>query len=166
MTIEWQPMRYHDLAEVVALSKRIHPGLPEDRAVQAKRLTLWPDGCKVLQHDQKVMGYTFAHPIPAGDIPRLNTAPDRIEPDSSEFYLHDIAVDPAVHGRGLAALIIRQLLAEAQAYESSALISVYGTAPFWERFGFAPVVGDEMAERLASYGEGAVFMRRLNRPPS
>jgi len=51
-------------------------------------------------------------------------------------------------------------------YENTALVSVYGTASFWERFGFEVIVddGENMMEKLAlaCYGEGAVFMVRKN----
>ena len=57
-------------------------------------------------------------------------------------------------------------------YENTALVSVYGTASFWERFGFEVVVDDDDDDdddesmmgklALACYGEGAVFMVRKN----
>ena len=161
---EWQAMQPADLPEVAALSERIHPELPEDYAVQAKRLALWPRGCKILRQDGKIMGYAFSHPIIAGNPPPLNAVPEEIDPRADEYYLHDVVVDPALRGRGLASQAIDLLLAEAQAFETAALVSVYGTAPFWERFGFTPVVIEDMAWKLAPYGEGAVFMRRLNEP--
>ena len=161
MTPEWQPMLDTDLDAVVALSERIHPGLPEDHAIQARRLALWPQGCKVLRHEDRIMGYAFAHPIPAGQPPALNTAPTAIAPQADEFYLHDIVVDPALRGSGLAARVVALLLHEARGFATTALVSVYGTAPFWARFGFAPV-SEDMSEKLEPYGDGAVFMRREN----
>lgn len=43
-----------------------------------------------------------------------------------------------------------------------ALVSVYGAAAFWARFGFARSIED-MPAKLRPYGAQAVFMERRNR---
>ena len=154
-------MQPEDLQEVFKLSDRIHPDLPEDYAIQERRLMLWPDGCKVLRHNHAIMGYAFAHPILAGHPPSLNTAPFSIPDHADEFYLHDIVVDPALRGFGAASSCVKLLLDEASSFSTTALVSVYGTVPFWSRFGFEKITL-EMNGKLAAYGADAIFMRRLN----
>ena len=43
---------------------------------------------------------------------------------------------------------------------SLALVSVYGTYVFWERYGFQTTSDPELADRLKSYGETARYMRK------
>jgi hypothetical protein len=42
------------------------------------------------------------------------------------------------------------------------LISVYGTAPFWSRFGFVDETATANPAKLAPYGPGARYMVRRN----
>jgi hypothetical protein len=43
------------------------------------------------------------------------------------------------------------------------LVSVYGTAGFWGRFGFKEGIGGEtLREKMVEYGEGAVWLEKKN----
>jgi hypothetical protein len=53
----------------------------------------------------------------------------------------------------------------AKRYPTACLVSVYGTAPFWKRFGFvAGPVDEVLAEKLRGYGEDAAYLERQNTP--
>jgi predicted N-acetyltransferase YhbS len=57
------------------------------------------------------------------------------------------------------------LLETAGRYETTAIVAVYGTAPFWARFGFVhQAAGDDakMTEKLSGYGEDAKYLVRQN----
>ena len=42
----------------------------------------------------------------------------------------------------------------------ASLIAIQGSAPYWGRFGFAPVaLTPALADSLASYGQGAQYLR-------
>lgn len=155
----WRRMQPADMADVVALSERIHPDLPEDAAVQSQRRDVFPAGCWVLERAGGLAGYVFAHPITPNAPPPLNTAPSRIEAAQSQLYLHDLVVAPETRGSGQARVGVEKILTLGQDFDSTALISVYGTQGFWARFGFAPAQLANPA-KLASYGEGATFMIR------
>jgi len=43
---------------------------------------------------------------------------------------------------------------------SLALVSVYGTYVFWERFGFQTTAAPELADKLKSYGDTGRYMRK------
>lgn len=167
----WRPMREDDLDGVLALADRCHPGLPESRAVFAERLALYPQGCLVLPGADGVAGYAIAHPIRRLEPPPLGTLLGAIAPDADQFYIHDVVVAPERRGGGMSGLAVARLLVLAADYPSAALVSVYGTAGFWSRFGFRPEP-EEMEEKLRAYGDGAVFMVRprltgkKERPPS
>jgi len=160
----WRPMEAGDLDRVMALADRCHPGLPEDRAVFAERLALYPHGCLVLAGPAGIGGYAVAHPIRAFAPPALGALLGAIPADADQFYIHDVVVAPERRGGGVSGEAIRLLLEEAAAFPSAALVSVYGTAGFWSRFGFRPAKGVDMKAKLRPYGDDAVFMVRTNPP--
>ncbi len=157
----WRPMRELDLPEVMAVANAVHLGLPEDQAVFAERVALYPAGCLVLQMpDGEIAGYAISHPIISGQPPQLNGFLGEIGPQAREYYIHDVALLPKLRGSGLAKAAILRLLQQARGFDQVALVSVYGTADFWGRFGFAKSPRD-MRAKLAAYGEDAVYMTRV-----
>ena len=154
-------MRPGDLAAVVALADRIHPELPEITAIFAERLALFPDGCLVLAATGRIAGYAIAHPIFYPHAPPLNTFLGSVAADADAFYIHDVAIAPEARGRGHADAIVKALLDIARTFPRSCLISVYGTVPFWQRFGFVDARVDWPLDKLADYGADARFMVRL-----
>ena len=164
----WRPMRPADLAAVLALADRVHPDLPEDPAIFAERLALCPEGCLVLDTGKPdaagdIAGYTLAHPIRHLDPPPLNTLLGAIPPAADAFYIHDVAVAPQMRGQGLAGPAVAALLAPASRFPRACLVSVYGTVPFWERFGFVDASDTLPPGKLAGYGADARFMLRPSR---
>ena len=161
-TAAWRAMEAADLDAVMALAGRCHPALPESRAVFAERLALFRQGCLVLDGPSGVAGYAIAHPIRRSEPPALGMLLGSIATDADQFYLHDVVVAPELRGRGASAMAVDRLLDLGGAYPTTALVSVYGTAGFWSRFGFRPA-GRGMSEKLRAYGDDAVFMERRNR---
>lgn len=157
---QWRNMIRHDLAGVFVISQAVHAGLPERLEVFEERLELFPDGCLVLESDaDQIVGYAVAHPIRPFDPPVLNTLIGLIAPDATQFYIHDVALDAKARGGGFARPAIEHFLRLAAAYDSAALISVYGTSGFWQQFGFRRAEGD-LGDKLTPYGPGAAFMTR------
>lgn len=157
----WRLMRAGDLPAVMALAGRIHPGLPEDEAVFSERLCLFPSGCLVLDLKGEPAGYAVGHPILYPHPPSLNTLIGAIPPDADAFYIHDVAIAPEARGHRHAEEVVAALLQAASAYPQACLVSVYGTVPFWQRFGFLPADDDLAPTSLSAYGADARFMRRL-----
>lgn len=162
MTPQWRPMRHDDLPAVVDLASRVHPDLPESEAVFAERLLLFPRGCLVLPCGDGIGGYAVSHPIRRFEPPALNRLLAALPGDADDYYIHDVAVAPERRGGGHAAAAIGMILDLARPYETASLVSVYGTARYWSRFGFAPADRD-MGAKLAPYGPGAVYMLRRTR---
>lgn len=159
----WRGMQHADLGGVMVLAECVHPDLPEDEAVFAERIALYPEGCLVLSDGHAIEGYALAHPIRRFEPPALNTLIGQLQAEADEFYIHDFVLAPERRGAGHAKAGIARLLSLGEAFATSALVSVYGTADFWSRFGFAIVGGPEIARKLVPYGPGAVYMRRDNR---
>ena len=161
-SLQWRAMRSADLPAVAALADRIHPSLPEDVAVFAERLRLYPQGCLMLDDGTGgCLGYAVAHPWTDGPPPKLDTPLGVLPQPADCFYIHDVVVAPEARGHGLAVRAVEVLLTAAQAYRYAALVSVYATTPFWSRFGFAEAAGGLPPGALASYGAGARYMIRL-----
>ncbi|KAL1839981.1 hypothetical protein VTJ49DRAFT_944 [Mycothermus thermophilus] len=160
-------------------------------------------------------GYIISFPVRRNRPPALNARfPGGVLPvGADQYYLHDVAVLPQFRGRGAASAGVRMILrggegkdgdqngngdgngqraedrrGPAAGYETTALVSVYGTARFWERFGFRVVAtaetglvrGNErhgaveraveeeghweaLRDKLRGYGDDAKFMVRQNR---
>jgi GNAT superfamily N-acetyltransferase len=160
-------MTASDIDGVVRVAAEGFPDHPEDAACFAERLSLSPDLCFVLSaSDGRVRGYLIAYPWPAGAVPPLNSLIGALPNERSALYLHDLALERAVAGGGHARAGVALLVERAQALGAKqiSLVSVNRSAGFWQAMGFAPADALSMAAKLASYGEGAIYMRRSVRP--
>lgn len=162
----WRPMLQADLPSVVALADRIHPDYPEDPAVLAEKLHLFPHGCLALEErgTARVIGYCFSHPWTRGAPPRLNTALHALPATPTTYFVHDLAVDPDWRKRRLAAAV-GPLLEDASRrarLSHLSLVSVHGTTAFWQRLGFVETRDPALQEAVrASYGDEARHMEQL-----
>ncbi|HEY9056023.1 MAG TPA: GNAT family N-acetyltransferase [Aurantimonas sp.] len=153
-----------DLAGVAGLAERVHPDLPEDVAVFRDRLRLYPRGCLVLgEADGPVLGYAIGHPWRDGAPPKLDTVLGVLPEHADCFYIHDVVVAPEARNAGHSRVVVETLLELAAVYPCTSLVSVYGTTPFWSRFGFRDASETLPPGALGAYGADARFMRRVGR---
>ena len=161
----WRPMEAGDIPALMALSATVHPTFFEGEAMFLDRLALFPEGSLVLPlWDGSLAAYALGYPVRRFAPPPLDTVLGQLPPDADALYIHDVAVDPRWRGRKLAEPAVARLLALAEPYGAAVLVSVYGTPPFWSRFGFRAVDDPALRSKLASYGEDAVFMLRETAP--
>ena len=155
-------MSASDLPAVNALAARIHPSFPEDAAVFAERLRLYPDGCRVFERGNGIEAYVVSHPWFQIGPPVLNSLLGELPATPAVYYIHDLALAPEVRGLGAAPEIVAWLAAHALASGLSgmSLIAVNGSSGFWQRQGFAVVEESALAGKLATYDEAACYMRR------
>jgi GNAT superfamily N-acetyltransferase len=158
----WRPATAADLDAIERIGNAIHVNLQERPEVFANKLALFPQGCFVLARNGAVTGYGIAHPWTLGSVPPLDTLMAALPPSPDCLYIHDVVVLPAGRGQGAAGLLVDVFEAAARqhALASLALVSVYGTYVFWERYGFQTTPDPELADRLKSYGETARYMRK------
>ncbi len=153
-------MRAADVPAVMRLADVVHPTFFEGASVFHDRLALFPEGQWVLPGPGlELAGYAVSYPARLGAPPTLDTVLGALPEDADSLYIHDVALHPAFRGRRLAEPVIARLLRLAGG-RPAMLVSVYGTAPFWARFGFCERQGERIAAKLASFGAGAVFMTR------
>jgi ribosomal protein S18 acetylase RimI-like enzyme len=152
-----------DLPELHRLEAETYePALHESDEAFLRLIALYPEGAFGFFDEAALCAYAFAVPLPPGSVLDLRTPLQALPPDADMFYIHDVAVAPPYQGRGLAAALVAKLLelARARGFRVSELVSVQGSAPFWERFGFERVAEFEYAP-----GTAATKMRsRLARP--
>ena len=151
-----------DLSQVLAIAGVVHAAYPEDSAVFAERLRLYPAGCLVCESAGRVIGYAISHPWRAGAPPALNSLLGEVPARASTYYIHDIALLPEARGVGAGVAIVARLVEQARAagLASMSLVAVSGTVGFWERLGFRAVEEPALADQLRSYDEAACFMTR------
>lgn len=148
----WRAMTAADLPEVSRIASLVHPDFPEDDAVFAERLALFPAGCLFAAG----AGYVLAHPWMRGRPPALNSQLGALPARAETLYLHDIALLPEARGQGAGEAALRYLerVARGLGLEEIALVAVSGSARFWGRMGF---VAD--GAEIGSYGD-ATYMRK------
>lgn len=168
MNARWRAMEPADLDRVMTIAEVVHPDYPEDRAVFAERLALYPEGCAMAEtygaeSDGACIGYIVMHPGRLGAPPPLD-APLGGLPDAPDcLYLHDVALLPAARGLGLGAAALERMnaLAARQGFRWLALTSTPGARAFWDAQGFLPHDGGpDLRAKLASYGGGMTYMTK------
>lgn len=151
-----------DLPAASALAATIHPAYPEDDAVFAERLALYPAGCRVFDRGGTAEAYVVSHPWRRSEAPALNSLLGSLPAAPSTFYIHDLALSPAVRNTGAASQIIAWLAehARANAIHHMSLIAVNGSAGFWQRRGFTVTHHPTLTRTINSYEGEAQYMVR------
>ena len=151
-----------DLPAVEAIAADVHPAYPEDGAIFAERLRLYPRGCFVLDRNGVILAYAVSHPWKSAEPPSLNKLVGAIPSAPGTYYLHDLALLPRIRGQGYGDAAVRRLIGEATnaGLATVSLVAVNGTVPFWTRHGFMVSRHAEVEKVLATYGVDAAFMVR------
>lgn len=160
--MNWRAMTPRDLPAVNAIAARVHVDYPEDAAVFAERLALYPAGCFILQGNTEPIGYLISHPWRFAAPPALNVQLGALPAPASTYYIHDIALLPQARGSGAAAAAVCILipLARAQRAGNISLVAVNNSVQFWRHQGFHIYVDDALAQKLMSYDGNARYMVR------
>lgn len=163
-----RPIQPDDLDAVLQVQAACYPpAMQEAAGVVLERMLAAGETCVVAEDEGGVCGYLFAYPSRMGKLTPLG-AGFRPAPDADTLYLHDLALAPRAHGRGLARRLVHYLLAQAErrGLAWSALVSVQDTAAFWNMLGYeAGDPGPDARAALASYpGTARYMVKRLIGP--
>ena len=135
----------------------------ETAEVYARRLASPAQCSLVLERAGRVCAYLAAYDAARGKVTALHGEFETV-PQPDTLYLHDMAVLPELAGQGLARALLEPLWhhATTRGLRVSALVAVQGSQGFWEHHGYTALALTEAAQRqrLAAYGEGAVYMQR------
>lgn len=160
--MNWHSMTAEDLQAVNAMAGRVHVNFPEDEAIFAERLRLYPSGCFALHHDTSRVGYIISHPWHLLKPPGLNELLNEIPLPASTYYIHDIALLPEARNSRAASVVVEALATHAASKNlpSMSLVAVDDSVRFWERNRFKVVTEPSLEEKLRSYDDDARFMVR------
>ena len=162
--VSLRALRAEDVATVLEIQAQCHDEAKLESAQSfLVKLQAAPASCFLALLDEQAAGYLFAMPADADEPPPLHGSTYDVPAGANSLYLHDLSVRPEARGAGVAdALIAGYFQARAElGLRFACLTAVNGSSGFWERHGFALVAPDAaLTARLASYGEGACYMRQ------
>jgi len=160
--MHWRAMTTLDLPAVETIAEAVHPAFPEDLAVLAERLQLYPAGARLLEMNGQPAGYILSHPWMFGELPALNALLGTLPASADTYYLHDLALLNGARGTGAAAMIVGDVLRHARlaGFAGVSLVAVNGSLPFWYKHGFRAITAPELTDKLASYEPAARLMSR------
>lgn len=158
----WRPLLPQHLDRVNEIADEVHTSLPERPEVFEEKCRLFPEGCRVLVRDDRVVGYAVSHPWLLGRIPPLDEFLRALPYTPTCLYLHDIVVLPDARGQKAAEGFLELLenLSRQMSVSDLALVSVYGTDALWSKHGFEATHRPELEAKLQSYGPTAKYMTR------
>lgn len=172
-----QTMKSTDLAQVLEIQRLCYPSsYHEPRSAFENKLrwapqTSWIATCGDANPGGRTQApmacaYLVALPVDESHFPQLH-AHDWTPPSRARWLcIHDLAVHPDHRGSGAAGHLIDHAATQARqaGLAGLALVAVEGAEAYWARQGFEAVQVDHkgLRDRLASFGDTAKFMIRLN----
>ena len=163
--VQISPLEESHLPQLMQVQKQAYAGLPVLEPVEffRNRRQLAPQGCLVALAGHRVAGYLVSYPWDDGLPPALGELLDALPEPGRHWFVHDCAVSPEWHGRGIAQRLLAATVAAArrQGLSSLRLVSLAGAVRFWQRHGFQDVTPTpRLQTKLAGYGAGARLMQR------
>ncbi len=144
---EWRHMQARDIARVTAVANVVHADFFEDEAVFRDRFMLYPDGCFVLERGNEILGYGVSYPWQLDTVPALNAVLGEL---------------PEARSGGNATRVVELMAAQAETdgFATMSLVAVSGSQGFWEKKGFVARDLPQLAGKLKTYSDGALYMVR------
>ena len=140
--VRFRSLSSSDIHAIHALEVATYePSLHVSEASFLRLIALYPAGAIGGFDEDGLCGYAFGVPLRAGTVLDLVDPLDAVPDDADVFYVHDVAVAARCRGRGVGRALAERLLAQARAqrFTRAELVSVQGSARFWERFGFRAI---------------------------
>ena len=143
---------------ILKIQEEAYTELPaEDVSILKSKWLASPNTCSIYSsNENKILAYLLSHPWGSDSPPKLNEeAP--ANNDTSNLYLHDLALSNEARGRGIAKALVENLInnAKTQGFTKILLVAVQGSSSFWVKYGFMVIVN---AAICPSYGSAAKLM--------
>lgn len=163
----WQirPLKSADVASLMQVQQRCYgEAYLESAEIYRMRVASAAQCSLVAVQSGKVLAYLAAYHSSLGQVTPLHGTFERTDrPDT--LYLHDMAVDPAHTGLGIASDLLRAVWSQARNLgpRYAALVSVQNSQTYWAAKGFSVHTDLDAthASYLRSYGEDACYMTRM-----
>ena len=155
-----------DMPAVLHIQRRAHgAGFVESAAVLQRKLELAPRCCWVAEREGQMLAYLYSHPWQGGSPPAVHQLLVELPLQADVWFVHDLALDPAMQGRGLASRLFQHACSQARlaGRTRSLLVALAGAEAFWRRQGYrrldARVHSTPEADLTTAYGAGACLMQ-------
>lgn len=150
-----------DWPEILRIQSEVYYDFsPESEAVMRSKATRGLKTCFVaLDHKPAIVAYCLAYPYAADRTASLGIVDASPITPTDNLFVHNLAVQKASAGRGVAQALFSQLttIAREQGYRTMSLVAVQQAASFWTKMGFTP---SSRATVDGSYTGNATFMMR------
>ena len=133
---------------------------PESEAVMRSKATHGPlTSFVAVDQNAAIVAYCLAHPYPANRAAVLGRDDPLPMTPTDNLYVHDLAVQKASAGRGVAHTLFNHLASTARlkGYRTMSLVAVQQAASFWRKLGFIPAAQSTIND---SYTGAATFMTK------
>jgi ribosomal protein S18 acetylase RimI-like enzyme len=161
--IQLKFLKTADMADVLRIQDYCYTEIEPESfdSLQAKILAS-PSTCLIAESSEGVVGYLIAVPIIYPNLPALNSPTFELAAGADTLYIHDLAVDRAGRGKGVAQALVRASIDAAKrgGLALASLVAIQNSQSFWEQYGFktVPEPADELIPKLATYGIDAKLM--------
>jgi ribosomal protein S18 acetylase RimI-like enzyme len=161
--IQLKFLKTTDIADVLRIQDCCYTDIEPESfdSLQAKILAS-PSTCLIADSREGAVGYVIAVPIVYPSLPALNSPTFQLATGVDTLYIHDLAVDRAGRGKGVAQALVRASIdaAKRSGLSLACLVAIQNSQSFWEQFGFETVAEppDGLIPKLASYGADAKLM--------
>jgi ribosomal protein S18 acetylase RimI-like enzyme len=161
--IQLSLLKREHMADVLRIQDNCYTEIePESlESLQAKILAS-PSTCLIAESSEGAVGYLIAVPIVYPHLPTLNAPTFELPVDADTLHIHDLAIDSAGRGKGIAQALVRASInaAKRSGLSSTCLVAIQNSQSFWEQFEFKTVAEapDGVIHKLRSYGAEAQLM--------
>ena len=162
--IQLTQLRSEHMADVLRIQDDCYTEIePESLESLHAKILASPETCLIAESSKGALGYLIAVPVSYPHLPALNAPTFELLAGADTLYIHDLAVDRAGRGKGVAQALVRASIdaAKRSGLSLACLVAIQNSQRFWEQFGFETVAepADELMPKLASYGADAKLMR-------
>ena len=164
LMIQLKFLKTADMADVLRIQDYCYTEIEPESfdSLQAKILAS-PSTCLIAESGEGALGYLIAVPIIYPNLPALNSPTFELAAGVNTLYIHDLAVERAARGKGVAQALVHASIdaAKRSGLSRASLVAIQHSQSFWEQFGFETVAepADGLIPKLASYGADAKLMR-------
>jgi ribosomal protein S18 acetylase RimI-like enzyme len=149
--IQLKSLKTTDMAEVLRIQDYCYTEIEPESfdSLQAKILASLST-CLIAESSDGAVGYLIAVPIIYPNLPALDSPTFELAAGVDTLYIHDLAVDKAGRGKGVAQALVRASIdaAKGRGLSRACLVAIQNSQSFWEQFGFETVA--EPTDGLAS----------------
>lgn len=164
--ISFHKLEHEDLIKVIEIQKICYSEeLWESPDSFMHKMSLSPDTCLKVLHEDKMVAYFFSIPCNKENLPAFDDHDYTVPEDPDCFYLHDLAILPDYRKKGIPVLVFQEILSIAHkiGVHCFRIFSVQNTYEKWKGYGFQEVqeIPESLKQKLGSFKSKAYLMEMI-----